>query len=152
MTAASFTARAGELLHVWMKELREKAGFDDEEQALRIFRIVLHELRDRLTVEEAADLAAQLPVLIRGIYYEGWRPSTMPHKIHNKQKFVDEITVKLLPDAEPAEPAVRSVFALLAHHCDPGEIADVIAQLPGDLKALWPESARTFRERTRAGG
>lgn len=151
MTVTSLTARAGELLHVWMKELQEHGDFTDQEQAFRIFRVVLHELRDRLTVAEAADLAAQLPVLVRGIYYEGWRPSTVPHKIHSKQKLVDEVIVKLLPDTVPAEPAIRNVFALLARHCDPGEIADVIAQLPADLKALWPESARTFRDRSRAG-
>lgn len=151
MTVTSLSARAGEQLHLWVKELQQRGGFTDEEQALRVFRVVLHELRDRLTVTEAADLAAQLPVLVRGIYYEGWRPSTVPHKIHSKQKLIDEVVVKLLPDTVPAEPAIRNVFAILAHHCDPGEIADVIAQLPVDLKALWPESARTFRERSRAG-
>ncbi len=150
MTVSSFVAHAGEQLQLWLKELKEKANLSDPEQAQRVLRVVLHELRDRLTVAEAADLAAQLPVLIRGIYYEGWRPSTVPHKIHSKQKFVDEVVVKLLPDTAPAEPAIRNVFALLARHCDPGEIADVIAQLPADLKGLWPENARTFRERSRA--
>jgi uncharacterized protein (DUF2267 family) len=48
----------------------------------------------------------------------------------------------------PAERAVRDVFALLAHHGDPGEIADVIAQLPAEIKELWPKTARTYRERT----
>jgi uncharacterized protein (DUF2267 family) len=48
----------------------------------------------------------------------------------------------------PAERAIRDVFALLARHCDPGEIADVIAQMPTELKALWPEAARTFRSRS----
>ena len=55
--------------------------------------------------------------------------------------------MKLLPHQIPPEPAVRDVFALIAHHCDPGEVADVIGQLPMELKELWPEPARTFRER-----
>jgi uncharacterized protein (DUF2267 family) len=42
---------------------------------------------------------------------------------------------------------VQDVFALLAHHCDPGEISDVIAQLPGEIKELWPKSAQTYRQR-----
>ncbi len=67
--------------------------------------------------------------------------------MRSKQEFLDEITVKLLPHPIAAEPAVRDVFALLTHHCDPGEIADVIAQLPAKLKELWPETARTFRAR-----
>jgi hypothetical protein len=47
---------------------------------------------------------------------------------------------------------VKDVFSLVAHHCDPGEIADVIGQLPGEIKELWPDHARTFRERASATG
>lgn len=31
----------------------------------------LHALQDRLTVQEGADLAAQLPLLVKGIFYDG---------------------------------------------------------------------------------
>jgi uncharacterized protein (DUF2267 family) len=86
---------------------------------------------------------------VRGIYYEGWRPGELPHKVRSRQKFLDEVVVRLLPNRIPPEPAVRDVFALLAHHCDPGEIGDVIEQLPDGIKELWPERARTFRHRSR---
>jgi uncharacterized protein (DUF2267 family) len=72
----------------------------------------------------------------------------VPEKVRSRQKFLDGVTQKLLPHRIAPEPAVRDVFALLAHHCDPGEIADVIEQLPADLKELWPQSARTFKART----
>ena len=111
---------------------------------------VLHQLRDRLSVEEAVDLAAQLPTLVRGIYFEGWRPARAPQKVRTKQKFLDQVTLKLLPHPIPPESAIRDVFALIAHHCDPGEIGDVISQMPSKLQELWPETARTFKER--AGG
>jgi uncharacterized protein (DUF2267 family) len=121
----------------------------DTSEALTVLRVVLHQLRDRLTLEEAVDLGAQLPTFIRGVYYEGWQPRSVPHKVHTLQKFVDEVTIKLLPRTVPAERAIRDVFAILAHHCDPGEISDVISQLPGELKGLWPEGARTYRQRLR---
>jgi uncharacterized protein (DUF2267 family) len=67
-------------------------------------------LRDRLTVEEAVDLRAQLPLIIRGIYYERWQPHRVPEKVQFRQIFLDEIVMKLLPHRLPPEPAVRVVF------------------------------------------
>jgi uncharacterized protein (DUF2267 family) len=71
----------------------------------------------------------------------------VPDKVRTKQKFLDGVTLKLLPHRNPPERAVRGVFALLAHHCDPGEVANVIAQLPREIKDLWPEGASSVEER-----
>lgn len=149
MTIPATISHAVQQLQEWLKELRDNGGLDSEQMAYSVLRAVLHELRDRLTADEAVDLGAQLPLIVRGIFYEGWRPGEMPHKVRSRQKFLDEVVLRLLPNRIPPEPAVRDVFALLAHHCDPGEISDVIAQLPDDIKELWPERARTFRSRTR---
>jgi uncharacterized protein (DUF2267 family) len=131
----------------WLKELRDNADLEDEEEALGMLRVVLHQLRDRLTPEEAVELGAQLPTVIRGLYYESWRPSRTPERIRSKQAFLDEITMKLLPRRHNPERVVQDVFALVAHHCDPGEISQVIDQLPADIKKLWPKNARTYRQR-----
>jgi len=133
----------------WLKELRDNGDLANTTEALAVLRIVLHHLRDRLTLQEGVDLGAQLPIIVRGIYYEGWHPQKVPHKVHTLQKFIDEVTIALLPRTVPAERAIRDVFAILAHHCDPGEISDVIAQMPVELKDLWPKTAQSFRERTR---
>ena len=98
-------------------------------------------------MEEAVDLGAQLPTMIRGIYYEGWQPSRTPTKARSRQEFIDDVSAREFP-AVPVEQAIRDVFALLAHHCDPGEISDVIGQLPAELKSLWPKGAQTYRART----
>lgn len=134
----------------WLKELQTNAGLEDEAEALTVLRVVLHQLRDRLSVEESVQLAAQLPLLVRGIYFEGWIPGHVPDKaVRTQQKFLDQIVVKMLPRRLPPEPMVKAVFAMLAHHLDPGEISDVIDNLPDDLKGLWPLTARTFKERAR---
>lgn len=147
MTIPASVAHTVQQTQEWLKELRDNSDLGDEAAALSALRAVLHQLRDRLSVEEAVDLGAQLPTLIRGFYYEGWRPSQTPEKIRTKREFVDKVMVKLLPHPIAPEPAVRDVFALVAHHCDPGEVADVIEQLPAELKELWPEAARTFKKR-----
>ena len=67
-----------EKTHIWLKEIAEELGDEDRQYAYRALRAVLHTLRDRLTVDVAAKLAAQLPTLIRGVYYEDWDPAA-PH-------------------------------------------------------------------------
>jgi len=148
MTLSAPVAHAVQTMQEWLKELRETGELADEAAAYAVLRSVLHQLRDRLTLEEAVDLGAQIPLMVRGLYYEGWRPHTVPRKIRSRQAFLDELSDDLLPHTYPVDWAVSTVFALLAHHCDPGEIADVIGQLPDDLKELWPETARTFRSKS----
>jgi uncharacterized protein (DUF2267 family) len=147
MTVPAPISHAMQQVQEWLKELRDNGGLASEQEAYAVLRTVLHQLRDRLTIEEAVDLGAQLPVIVRGVYYEGWRPHHVPEKVRSQQEFLDQVTMKLLPHRLPPEPAVRDVFALLAHHLDPGEIADVIGQLPDEIKELWPTTARTFRQR-----
>jgi uncharacterized protein (DUF2267 family) len=133
----------------WLNELCDNGELADPSEAVAVLRSVLHQLRDRLTVEEAVDLSAQLPMIIRGMYFEGWQPKKVPIKVQTKQQFIDDLAGQHFPNAVPTERAVRDVFALLAHHCDPGEISDVIEQLPQEIKELWPQSAQTFRKRTK---
>jgi uncharacterized protein (DUF2267 family) len=148
MTVPSAIAHGVQQIQEWLKELRDNANLADEAEALAVLRSVMHQLRDRLTPEEAIELGAQLPVIVRGIYYEGWRPSRTPEKVRSREKFLDEVMIKMLPRRVAPEAAVKDVFALIAHHCDPGEVGDVIAQLPSDIKELWPMTARTFKART----
>ena len=150
MTVPATIAHAVQQTQEWLKELRDNADLADEATALSVLRAVLHQLRDRLSVEEAVDFAAQLPTIVRGIYYEGWRPARAPQKVRTKRKFLDQVTLKLLPHPIPPEPAVRNVFALITHHCDPGEIGDVVSQMPSELQDLWPATARTFKETSKA--
>lgn len=147
MTVPPTIAHAVQQSQEWLKELCDNGDLASEAEAYSVLRAVLHQLRDRLTVGEAVDLAQQLPLIVRGVYFEGWRPSHVPEKIRSRQKFLDQVATRLLPHRVSPEQAVRDVFALLAHHCDPGGIADVIGQLPAGVQELWPETARTFRQR-----
>lgn len=146
MAMSAPVAHAVETMQLWLKELRDRAELADEEAAHAVLRAVLHQLRDRLTIEEAVDLGAQLPVMVRGLYFEGWRPHKVPRKIRSRQAFLDELSDQLLPHTYPVDWAVSSVFDLMTHHCDPGEIDDVIGQLPDDLKDLWPVTARDHQK------
>ena len=75
----------------WLQEVQELMGLDDEQRAFRVMRAVLQTLRDRLTVEAAAKFAAQLPMLLQGVYYHGWTPAGKPIKIRNREEFLARV-------------------------------------------------------------
>ena len=125
--------------HIWLKRLMEELHTDDREQAYLALRAVLHALRDNLTVEEATDLGAQLPMLVRGIYYESWNPARVPARERSRQAFLDHVN-RVLPGGfeYDAEMASRAVFKVLAERVTAGEIHHVKSMLPQDVQTLWP--------------
>jgi uncharacterized protein (DUF2267 family) len=133
-----------ETLHVsnvWLKELMGQLDWDDKSRAYRALRAVLHALRDRLTAHEAVHLGAQLPMLIRGIYYENWHMKDVVSTERTKSAFLGHIAAELRDPHVDAEQSARQVFILLAHKVSPGEIDDVKKMLPPEIRALWPSAA-----------
>jgi uncharacterized protein (DUF2267 family) len=90
-------------------------------------------------VEEAAQLAAQLPMLIRGLYYEGWNPTGKPQKVRHKEAFLTPIREHFRDDPRvDSEQVARAVFKVLTQHVSEGEIADIKHCFPAELRELWP--------------
>ena len=126
--------------NIWLKELMEELGWEDRQRAYHALGAVLHALRDRLTVAEAADLGAQLPMLIRGLYYEGWNPSGKPVKERNREEFLAHIAAAFPGHAEIYPEGIAwAVFTVLRRHVSAGEIGDVKHVLPARIRSLWPE-------------
>jgi uncharacterized protein (DUF2267 family) len=125
--------------NIWLNDILERLGWQDSYRAYHALRAVLHALRDRLTVEQAAALAAQLPMLVRGFYYEGWHPHGKPVKERHKEEFLAHIADAFRddPDVDP-EQVTRAVFQVLAKHVTVGEIESVKQSLPTELRLLWP--------------
>jgi len=125
---------------IWLNDLMSELDWVGKpEKTYFALKTVLHALRDRLTVEEAVQLGAQLPMLVRGFYYEGWTLKGKPHKerhkedflAHVKDAFKDDVTVR-------PESVVRAVFRVLERHTSDGEIEDVKNSFPKALLELWP--------------
>ncbi|MEC5292930.1 DUF2267 domain-containing protein [Aurantimonas sp. C2-6-R+9] len=123
----------------WVNELADDLNEGLERHALRLLRSVLHALRDAISVEEAADLSAQLPVLIRGIFFEGWQPSATPAWNRTKEDFVARVENDLRDDPfDDTEEAIAAVFRLLDRHISEGEITQVRNSMRKALRELWP--------------
>jgi len=128
--------------NLWLKSIEERLQLEDRHVAYIALRGVLHALRDRIGAENAVHLGAQLPMLIRGLYYEGWRMGTQTKERHVRE-FVDLIWADLrkAPAVDP-EAAVRAVLDVMWDKLDPGESAKLIELLPRELRVLWPRLAR----------
>ncbi|HZW10767.1 MAG TPA: DUF2267 domain-containing protein [Phycisphaerales bacterium] len=122
----------------WVQELARIGGFSSPEQAYSALHAVLPTLRDRLTVEEAAQLASHLPILIRGVYYEGWRPAAVPERRRSQQDFLAAIADRLGNSALDPERACRAVFEQLERRIAPGEVEEVKHMMHHRLRDFWP--------------
>jgi uncharacterized protein (DUF2267 family) len=124
-----------------LREIEEAYGWPKEcrNQSYNALRAVLHALRDRLTVDEAAQFAAQLPMLVRGIYYDGWDPSRVPKKMH-RDDFFDQIRKEMPPYEVKGgvQTLVPTVAQALRLYITDGEWQDVKAEMPRDLAAILP--------------
>jgi uncharacterized protein (DUF2267 family) len=125
--------------NIWLNDLMQVLGWLDRHKAYMALRATLHALRDRLTVEEVAQLGAQLPMLIRGFYYEGWDPASKPLRIRHKEQFLARIEEEFRGDDRiDPEQVARAVFMVLAKRVSEGEIEDVKHVLPTEIRDLWP--------------
>lgn len=125
--------------NIWLDELMEKLDWTDKQRAYRLLRSVLHVLRDRLQLDEAAHLAAQLPTFLRGIFFEGWKPSRPPTGHKTEVAFVAAIEAEFLqdPNDDPVATA-RAALEVIADHVSEGEVEDIKSTLPNEIRSLWP--------------
>lgn len=130
-----------QLTHVWINDLDARLGWDNRPRAYRLLKAVLHALRDWLPLNEMADLAAQLPELLRGVFYEQWRPAAAPSRKHRtKADFLARIDQSFKSDPiDHTAQAVVAVLELLSEKITAGEVADVRHALPEEIRTLWPE-------------
>ena len=130
-----------QLTHEWINEMTERLDWSEPKQALRLMRVTLHELRDRLPVEEVAQLSAQLPLLIRGMFFEGWSPGKDNKPSRSVDAFVASIEMKVGNVAEyRGVEDIEEVFRLLENRISWGETKDIRAILPSTLRTLWSQA------------
>ncbi|MFE4216201.1 DUF2267 domain-containing protein [Streptomyces sp. NPDC056844] len=123
-----------------LRDIEEANGWPKErrKQSYAALRAVLHRLRDRLSVEGAAHLGAQLPTLIRGVYFDGWKPSGTPVKLSGEEFF------QRVRDDFPyavdggIETVVHTVFEALKRYVSEGEWDHLKSGLPNSLATVMP--------------
>jgi|SRR5688572_1801133 len=131
--------------NTWLKDLMLELNWSDRRKTYLAFRCVLHSLRDHLSVKDAVYVGEQLPMLMRGFYFEHWNPVEKPLPMQSREEFVSILTSYLARDGETASNAdvvTRAVFRLLDRKVTEGEIEDIQHILPNSLRDLWPSTLR----------
>lgn len=125
--------------HVWINDIADDMDVDAQE-SYHALKAVLHALRDHLSIDKSAQLAAQLPTHMRGIYYSEWTPTTKDVKSRSKKKFMDSVKKSLeATESLNAEETCRAVFRMLNHHVGSKELNDARTSLAKNVQTLWPE-------------
>lgn len=128
-----------QITHEWINDLRERLGWESSRDALRLLRVTLVQVRDHLGHDELAQLSAQMPLLIRGMFYEGWSPSHTPIRERSSEDFLAPIEAKVKDVRGWRGPQdVSAVFEILNTKISAGEIADVRGGLPQPIRDMWP--------------
>jgi uncharacterized protein (DUF2267 family) len=118
----------------WVQDMMFELRSSDQDQALHALRAGLQALRDRLSVEEAAQLSAQMPLIVRGMFFEGWNPSNKPLRLRHAPEFLALVREKYAPRADlGADQIVVALFRVLSRHISRGEMADVMMSLPAEI-------------------
>jgi len=144
--------------HIWLDELMAEIG-PDRQVAWHVLGAVIRVVRDRIPLDLAAHLGSQLPLLVRGIYYDQWHaPGRMDEKLRSLDTFLESIGEQLAQTRSiNARNAAQAVFRVLSRHVDPGQIEKIGHALPAEVQTIWPEATPDMRvevERssTQAGG
>src|SRR5262245_39942268 len=129
----------------WLKDLMQELNWTDRKKTYLALRSVLHVLRDHMPVSEAVFLGEQLPMLLRGSYFEHWTPCEKPRALNSRADFLSTLSTNLARDGESTsgtEVVMRAVFRFLERKAADGEIEDVRGIVPRMLDDLWPRDVR----------
>lgn len=138
--------------NLWLKDVMKRLDTLDRHHAYSTLRAVLHALRDRIGPESAAHLGAQLPMLLRGLFYEGWDPTGKPTKERHEAAFLAHIA-KELPraEADEVEQGVKAVLDVLSKHVDRASAVKLAGMFPLELRKFWPAFIQEAARERQAG-
>jgi uncharacterized protein (DUF2267 family) len=137
--------------NVWLKDVMCAMNWENRERAYSALRATLHALRDILPIYEAVDLGAQLPILLRGVYYEGWNPKREVIRLKNIAEFYELVRYELGRGwTKFSNDELKEVVAVsletLTRHVAGGEMKHIKGILQKKLRDLIPIGAEGQQE------
>ncbi|MDB5698177.1 MAG: hypothetical protein JWN69_981 [Alphaproteobacteria bacterium] len=129
--------------HIWLDEIMGELECG-RKHAWHVLGAVLRTIRDRIPLELGAHLGAQLPLLVRGAYYDQFQPGTVPVPMRGWDEFLALAIVGMIDLDPPIPPALaaEAVFAVISRHVSPGQVKNVQLALPEAVREHWLAAER----------
>ncbi|ELR17106.1 uncharacterized protein ACA1_057410 [Acanthamoeba castellanii str. Neff] len=140
----------------WLSDIRAQCDLHDLHQAYTLLRAVFFTIRDWSGVLDNISLTEKLPMLLRGIYYEGWKAVEPRDEVRTIGDFYDTIKYHLGttpgPLADNLELNTINALQVIRVHLPQGDFKKVMNAVPEDMRKLVSLSTLpTARQTTHAG-
>ncbi len=116
----------------FIDRVQERARLDSWSEALRAIEATLKTLGERLTDEEAAHLADQLPPAIGRFL-----TVVDTNKDFGLETFYEQVSQRESIGQPISREHARAVISVLEEAVDPGELQDMLSQLPDEYMTLF---------------
>ena len=139
------TGKYVEEMNYFLNQVARELGTpNDLDHAGRLIVAVLHTLRDRITIDESMHLISQLPMILKGVYVDGWDISREINRTKTLDEFLDDVRAHIprsaprdLGDNQQAKDNVRAVLLITRNYISEGEMQHIREQLPEPIAALF---------------
>jgi uncharacterized protein (DUF2267 family) len=123
--------------NIWLDEIMAEIG-PDRQTAWHVLGVILRVVRDRIPIGLGIHLGSQLPLVVRGAFYDQYTQLAEPLKLRSQDEFLAHVQERF-GDIRPVNPrnAVIAVFNVLSRHLPRGQSTKVHDALPADVKVLW---------------
>jgi len=137
-------------LNMWLLDLMKAMKWDSRERALSAYRATLHTVRDLLPDNNVVHFGAQLPLILKGIFYDGWTLKARPtYQVNTAAQFYDLVrfelgSANLKFDNETIRQFTKAIFQNMTKHMGEKEMRKVKALLRENVRDIIPVSLDKF--------
>lgn len=134
--------------HGFVNELATDLGHPEEKsRVLKIWRAVMHTVRDRIHFGESLQLIAPLPMIFKGIYVQNWKFSEKPPLDYDSLEQMKNQVKKLqryygeeeFPWSKPTEEIIAITIYSLSRFLSKEQLHHLTGQMPAEVKNFLTE-------------
>lgn len=143
-------SRAAQTFAFFLRDLEHKGL--ERKLAEQAIESVLCAMEQRLMVDEARHLEAQLPRKVVALLERCPRHKNRPYQKLNRTQLLGMVAEDLGMSLEQAERITCMVLSTVREHISEGEIEDILGQLPHEFHSLWEPMGTAATAHRKQGG